>query len=153
MGETFAIRRAAPDDAEAVAVLFDAYRQFYRCEPDLSGARAFIRERLDRTESVIFLAEDAGAALGFTQLYPSFTSAGMARIFVLNDLFVAPQARGRGVATALLRSAADFGHAEGAVRLTLSTAIDNHTAQALYERAGWQRDDAFLTYQFTLGRA
>ena len=152
MSDRLEIRRAAPGDADTVALLFDAYRQFYRREPDLSGARAFIGERLERAESVIFLAEDAGAALGFTQLYPSFTSAGMARIFVLNDLFVAPQARGRGIATALLQRAAEFGLAEGAVRLTLSTATGNHTAQAVYERAGWQRDDAFLVYQFTLDR-
>jgi ribosomal protein S18 acetylase RimI-like enzyme len=152
MGGTFEIRRAAPGDAAAVAVLFDAYRQFYRREADLVGARRFIGERLERAESVIFLAEEAGTALGFTQLYPSFTSAGMARIFVLNDLFVAPQARGRGIATALLRRAADFGRTEGAVRLALSTATDNHAAQALYRRAGWQRDEAFLVYQLALDR-
>ena len=146
------IRRATPQDIEALATLFDGYRQFYRCEPDLAGARVFIGERLARDESVIFLAEDAGTPLGFTQLYPSFTSAGMARIFVLNDLFVAPQARGRGVATALLRRAAAFGLAEGAVRLTLSTATDNRAAQAVYERAGWKRDDAFFVYQLALDR-
>src|SRR5688572_30456307 len=139
MDGSFEIRRAKPGDADAVAALFDAYRQFYRREPDLAGARAFIGERLERAESVIFLAEEASTALGFTQLYPSFTSAGMARTFVLNDLFVAPQARGRGIASALLRRAAEFGRTERAVRLTLSTATDNHTAQALYERAGWQR--------------
>jgi ribosomal protein S18 acetylase RimI-like enzyme len=150
MSGPFEVRCAAPGDADAVAVLFDAYRQFYRRESDLAGARAFIAERLARAESVIFLAEDAGAPLGFTQLYPSFTSAGMARIFVLNDLFVAPQARGRGIATALLRRAAEFASGEDAVRLTLSTATDNHVAQGVYERAGWQRDDAFLTYQLQL---
>jgi GNAT superfamily N-acetyltransferase len=152
MSDTFAIRRAAPGDADAAAALFDDYRQFYGREPDLAGARAFIGERLERCESVIFLAEDASGAIGFTQLYPSFTSAALARIFVLNDLFVAPQARGRGVATALLRGAAAFGLAEGAVRLTLSTATDNRAAQAVYERAGWKRDDAFFVYQLALDR-
>jgi GNAT superfamily N-acetyltransferase len=150
MGEPFATRRATPGDVEAVAALFDAYRQFYRQAPDPAGARAFIGERLARDESVIFMAEAAGEALGFTQLYPSFTSAGMARIFVLNDLFVAPEARGGGVGTALLRRAAEFASGEGAVRLALSTATDNTTAQAVYERAGWQRDNAFLTYTLPL---
>jgi ribosomal protein S18 acetylase RimI-like enzyme len=148
---SFEIRRAASGDTDAVAGLFDAYRQFYRREPDLDGARTFIAERLARAESVIFLAEDAGVPLAFVQLYPSFTSAGMARIFVLNDLFVTPDARGRGIATALLRRAAEFGSSEGAARLTLSTATDNELAQGVYERAGWQRDDAFLVYQLALG--
>jgi ribosomal protein S18 acetylase RimI-like enzyme len=153
MGGAVEIRRATVADADAVAVLFDAYRQFYRREPDLAGARAFVAERLTHNESVIFLAGDAGSPLGFTQLYPSFTSSGMTRIFILNDLFVAPQARGRGIATALLRRAAEFATSEGAVRLTLSTATDNRTAQAVYERAGWKRDDAFLVYQLGLDQS
>jgi len=150
MDQVFAIRRASTADADAVAVLFDAYRQFYRCEPDLPGARTFIAARLAHAESVIFVAEDLSMPIGFAQLYPSFTSAGMARTFIVNDLFVVPQSRGLGIATALLRRAADFAIGEGAVRLTLSTATDNHAAQAVYERAGWQRDDAFLTYTLPL---
>ena len=153
MDAVVGIRRATFDDADAIAVLFDGYRQFYRRSPDLAGARAFIGERLLQAESVIFLAEDSGTPVGFTQLYPSFTSAGMARIFILNDLFVAPRARGRGIAAALLRRAAEFGIAEGAVRLMLSTATDNRAAQAVYERAGWTRDDAFLVYQLALERS
>ena len=144
------IRRARADDLGALASLFDAYRQFYRQPSDLEGARAFLAERIARSESVIFLAEDEGGALGFTQLYPSFTSGGMARIYILNDLFVMPQARGQGVATALLRQAAEFGRGEGAVRLDLATATDNVTAQALYEHMGWQRDDAFYVYRLGL---
>ncbi len=144
------VRRAGADNLDALAVLFDAYRQFYRQPADIAGARTFLAERIAQAESVLFLAELDGQPAGFTQLYPSFTSAGMARIFILNDLFVAPEARGQGVATALLRHAAEFGRAEGAVRLVLSTATDNFTAQALYEREGWLRDDAFLTYRLAL---
>lgn len=150
MSGAFEIRRATPGDVDAVAALFDAYREFYRQASDLAGARAFIGERLARGESVVFLAEAAGDALGFTQLYPSFTSAGMARIYILNDLFVASEARGRGVGAALLRHAAGFARGEGAVRLALSTEKTNAAAQALYEREGWQRDDAFLGYTLRL---
>ena len=150
MSGAFEIRRATPGDVDAVAALFDAYREFYRQASDLAGARAFIGERLARGESVVFLAEAAGDALGFTQLYPSFTSAGMARIYILNDLFVASEARGRGVGAALLRHAARFARGEGAVRLALSTEKTNAAAQALYEREGWQRDEAFLGYTLRL---
>ncbi len=144
------VRRAGTDNLDALALLFDAYRRFYRQPADLAGGRAFLAERIARGESAIFLAELDGQPAGFTQLYPSFTSAGMARIFILNDLFVAPEARGQGVATTLLRRAAEFGREEGAVRLVLSTATDNFTAQAVYEREGWLRDDAFLTYRLAL---
>ncbi|KRA80735.1 GNAT family N-acetyltransferase [Altererythrobacter sp. Root672] len=144
------IRRATLADLDALAVLFDGYRQFYRQAPDLDGARTFLSDRLTKAESVVFLASDDVGAVGFTQLYPSFTSAGMARTFILNDLFVAPEARGQGAGSALLRHAAEFARNEGSVRLTLSTAVDNRTAQAVYEREGWQRDEAFLTYQLAL---
>jgi GNAT superfamily N-acetyltransferase len=150
MSDAFEIARAGPGDAETVAALFDAYRQFYRCGPDLAGARAFIGERLARADSVIFVAEGRGGPLGFTQLYPSFTSTGMARIYILNDLFVVPGARGRGIGAALLRHAAEFARDEGAVRLALSTERTNAAAQALYEREGWRRDDAFLSYSLPL---
>lgn len=139
-------RRAALSDLDQVAPLFDAYRQFYKAGSDLEGARAFIAERLERGDSAIFVALLNGTPVGFTQLYPAFTSVRMARIFILNDLYVAPEARLHGVGKALLAAAEDYARDQGAVRLTLSTATDNHTAQALYDAGGWVRDTAFYTY-------
>ena len=150
MAEAVRISQAAAGDIDGVAGLFDLYRQFYRQQSDIAGARRFLAERIARAESFVFIAEDATTALGFAQLYPSFTSAGMARIFILNDLFVIPAARGRGIGSALLRHAAEFAQDAGAARLVLSTAVDNRTAQAVYEREGWERDDAFLTYRLAL---
>ncbi len=147
---TILVRQAGAGDLDALTALFDGYRQFYRQPSDPDGARAFLAERIERGDSTIFLAEDDTGALGFTQLYPSFTSTGMKRILILNDLFVAPAARGKGVGAALLRHAAQFGRREGAARLVLSTATDNFAAQSVYEREGWERDDAFLTYKLPL---
>jgi GNAT superfamily N-acetyltransferase len=130
--------------------LFDAYRRFYRGAGDPDGARRFLLERFERNQSVVFLAFDGAAAVGFTQLYPSFSSVSMARIFILNDLFVAAEARGRGAASALLHAAADFGRSAGAVRLALSTELTNTAAQALYEKHGWKRDTVFCAYDLTL---
>jgi GNAT superfamily N-acetyltransferase len=144
------IRRANVGDLDRIAPLFDEYRRFYRMATDVEGAQRFLRERLERNESVIFAAFVDGNALGFTQLYPSFSSGAMARIFILNDLFVAPEARRSGVGSALLRTAADFGRKEGAVRLLLSTELTNKTAQSLYEKNGWKRDTVFCVYQFAL---
>ena len=144
------IRRADYMDVDSVTPLFDAYRQFYRQAPDLDLARRFIAARLAAADSVIFIARVEHKDVGFTQLYPSFSSVGAARIFVLNDLFVDPAVRKGGVGRALLSAAADFGRAEGAIRLTLSTATDNTTAQAVYEGMGWVRDERFWTYNLTL---
>lgn len=141
------IRRATPEDVPLVAPLFDAYRVFYEQEPDPELAHDFLRERLERAESVVFLALDgeAGRATGFTQLYPLFSSVAAQRTWLLNDLFVAPEARGRGVGGALLEAARRFAAETGAGGLELATAPDNVTAQRLYEATGWKRD-AFLHY-------
>ena len=144
------VRRAALEDLELLVPLFDAYRQFYRQPSDPEGARRFLRERFERKESIVFLAFAPGAAVGFTQLYPSFSSGAMRRIFILNDLFVAPEARGQGVASALLDAAAEHGRREGAIRLTLSTETGNTAAQSVYERKGWRRDGEFLVFHLKL---
>lgn len=145
------IHQATIADLDQLVPLFDAYRQFYAQPSDLSGARAFLSERLKRAQSTIFLAlDETGHALGFTQLYPSFTSTRMRRIFILNDLYVAPEGRRQGVGKALLTASADFARTEGAARLTLSTAIDNLTAQRVYEANGWVRDEAFYSYNLAL---
>jgi ribosomal protein S18 acetylase RimI-like enzyme len=140
------VRRATTADAETIAPLFDGYRQFYRQVSDLPLALAFIRERLSLNESVIFLAEDEqGRPLGFTQLYPSFTSVGADRLWILNDLFVIPAVRRRGVGQALLNAAKAHAIETGAKRLVLSTAHDN-PAQKLYESLGYVRDREFHHY-------
>jgi GNAT superfamily N-acetyltransferase len=144
------IRRATLADLNLVAPLFDVYRQFYGKPRNLDEARRFLRERLEENQSVIFLALDGKEAVGFTQLYPSFSSASIASIFILNDLFVAPGARRLGAGTALLQTAAEYGRRVGAIRLALSTERTNTIAQSVYERAGWKRDEIFYVYQLTL---
>jgi ribosomal protein S18 acetylase RimI-like enzyme len=150
----FTIRRAEISDVERIAPLFDAYRVFYGQAPDAPAAAAFLRARLEREESVVFVAETDQALatpLGFTQLYPGFSSVSVAPIIVLNDLFVDPAARARGVARALLRRAEEHARETGAVRLALTTARDNLKAQRVYEAMGWQRDEVFFTYTRSIG--
>lgn len=141
------IERATLTHLELVTPLFDAYRQFYSQAPDREGARRFIGERLKHGDSVIFLALENGEGLGFTQLYPLFSSVSMRRLWLLNDLFVAPAARGGGVAAALLEHARVFAVETSAKGLTLATATSNTTAQRLYERSGYLRDEVFLHYE------
>jgi GNAT superfamily N-acetyltransferase len=144
------IRKANIEDLDLVLPLFNAYREFYRLPAEPGRARRFLQDRFANHESVIFLAFAASAPVGFVQLYPSFSSGAMAPILVLNDLFVTPQARRTGAGAALIQAAADYGRSAGAVRLTLSTELNNTTAQSLYEKTGWKRDTVFCVYQLTL---
>ena len=130
------VRQATVADLNLLVPLFDAYRQFYRQPSEPERARRFLLERFEHNQSVIFLAFEGAAAIGFAQLYPSFSSGAMARIFILNDLFVAPEARGRGAGSALLQAAAECGRSVGAPRFVLSTEVTNTTAQSVYERLG-----------------
>lgn len=144
-------RIATLDDLESVAPLFAAYREFYGHPFDEPAARDYLDQRMRAGDSVILLAsDDDGRPTGFTQLYPSFCSLELAPIFVLYDLFVAPDARGTGVGTALLEAASAHGAASGAARLELSTAHTNTTAQRLYESLGWQPDDEYTHYELPL---
>ena len=131
------VRRAGLNHLDVVAHLFDLYRMFYGQPSDPSLARAFIRARMERDESVVLLAWRDEQAVGFVQLYPAFSSVSAARTWILNDLLVVPEARRLGVARALLSAAADFARDDGALRLELETDHDNHGAQALYRDMGW----------------
>ncbi len=102
------VRQATIADLDSVALLFDAYRQFYDQLSDLDAARAFLTSRFEHQQSVILIAHAGERAVGFAQLFPSFSSTRMARTFILNDLFVAPDARGTGAEKALLDAACDY---------------------------------------------
>lgn len=152
---TDTVRRATIQDLDQLVPLFDGYRRFYGQQPDLIVARRFLADRMARgesvVESVVLIAEDRdGTAIGFVQLFPTFTSILAAPIYLLSDLFVAPPARRRGIATRLLQAAAEMARAAGAVRLELSTATTNVPAQRLYEALGWKRDEEFYVYTFSL---
>ena len=148
---SFQIRQATILDLDTLAPLFDGYRQFYGQPADLARAHAFLGERVHQHESLILLARDEhGEGLGFTLLYPLFSSVRTVRIWLLNDLFVVSSARRQGVAAGLLDAAAEQARALGAASLSLSTALDNAPAQALYESKGWQRDWQFCEYSLTL---
>jgi ribosomal protein S18 acetylase RimI-like enzyme len=143
---SIAVRKAALSDLDTLAPLFDQYRQFQGQAGDLAAAREFLGARLERAESIVFLAHAGEQAAGFAQLYPSFSSVSLKRVFILNDLFVAAAARRKGVATGLLAALEHGAWQLGAGRITLNVARSNAAAQALYESRGWRRDGEFLMY-------
>ena len=144
------VRRATTADVDLAAPLFNEYRVFYGQRSDPTRARSFLLERLERDQSVIFIASDKRRAAGFTQLYPSFSSVRAAPIFVLNDLFVGAEFRRCRVGAALLAIGRDFARSSGAAYLSLTTGISNIAAQSLYESAGWKRDTGFVTFEHDL---
>jgi ribosomal protein S18 acetylase RimI-like enzyme len=141
-------------DLDQLSVLFDGYRIFYRQPSDPVRARTFIAERLRLSDSVIFLARSDGSppeiAIGFAQLYPSFTSVRTQRIWILNDLFVASDARRKGVGRSLIDAAHRHASETGAAAVSLSTEHTNETAKALYRKMGYTADTRFEHYTFSV---
>jgi ribosomal protein S18 acetylase RimI-like enzyme len=146
-----AISRAGPADLDALALLFDAYRQFYGQAADVPRARDWLRSRLRVGESMVLVARRGGTAVGFAQLYPMFSSVRTAKTWILNDLFVDPAARRGGIARKLLDAAAAFASDDGAAGISLETSQDNAVARALYRAAGWQ-EDATQWYSLALSK-
>lgn len=135
------VREIGIEAIDHLVPLFEGYRKFYKAEANLDGAKQFLTDRINKKESIIFIAYIDEQAVGFTQLYPSFSSVSMQRMWILNDLFVEPAYRGQKVGEALLRVGKDYTKRTQAKSLILETANDN-PAQKLYEREGWVRDEA-----------
>ena len=144
------IKQASIQHIDELAILFAQYRVFYKQSFDAEAAKQFLIERITNSESVIFIAIDAGQHAGFTQLYPSFSSVSIAKIWILNDLFVGAEHRRKGIAQALLNEAVEYCKKSGRKRTVLSTAYDNFIAQKLYEKLGFNRSD-FYNYELEIG--
>jgi ribosomal protein S18 acetylase RimI-like enzyme len=134
------IRRAGPDDVPTAVNLFTEYLAFFQRHHSSEAVTTFVEERLRAADSVIFIAFDGDRAIGMAQVYPTFSSLAMERAWVLNDLFVAPAARGTGAGRALLRRVCEDAERAGCVHVALETAEDNVKAQGLYESEGFERD-------------
>jgi len=146
------VKQATIEQIDDIAYLFNEYRVFYEQATDLNGAKQFILERFQQRDSVIFLVidEEENKAIGFTQLYPSHSSVSMKRIWILNDLYVLESHRKQGVASLLLEEARSYGVLTNAARISLSTAINNETAQKLYEQKGYRQDNEYYHYSYEL---
>ena len=142
------VYQATLSDLELLVPLLDSYRQFYGRESNILAVKEFLLARFNHGESVLFIAYEGNAPIGFAQLYPSFSSVSLARTFVLNDLFVYEHSRRKGAATKLIEAAIESAKVLGAVRVSLSTAVTNEPAQNLYQSLGWKRDEQFFVYHF-----
>ncbi len=141
---------AADEHLEGLSVLFDQYRVFYQQTSDVESGKKFLYERLQNRDSVIFVASNQGDLIGFTQLYPSFSSVSMKRVWILNDLFVQEGHRNKGVARLLMEAAENYAKQSRAVRVVLATQILNSAAQELYKSRGYLKDEEFYHYALRL---
>ena len=151
------IKRIKSQESNLVISLFDKYRVFYKQATDMALAQNFIQTRLDNNESIIFVAliEDKGKKepVGFTQLYPAYSSVRAIRNWILNDLYVDAGYRNQGIGEKLIKTAMEFAKADGAKFVELSTATGNYTAQSLYEAIGFDKqmpETDFFTYRINL---
>jgi ribosomal protein S18 acetylase RimI-like enzyme len=147
------IKRIDISEIDLVVDLFDKYRVFYQQISDLSLAKEFIHARLSNQESVIFVAlNEETKPVGFTQLYPT-SSARAVKNWILNDLYVEASYRQQGIGNALIQTAINFTKENKAKFVELSTAVDNDTAQSLYEKIGFEKqppDTKFYTYRINI---
>ena len=133
-----AIRQAQLSDLEPLVILFEAYRSFYRKEPDPLGSKEFLQSRIKNEESIIYIAEEDQKLVGFTQLFPSFSSTRLTRMWILNDLYVDPNYRGQGISKQLIEKAKDLCRATDACGLMLETEANNTIGNNLYIRTGFE---------------
>lgn len=143
------IRRATIDDLDKLSILFAQYRVFYEQAFEPDAAKQFLTERLANEESIVFVAMENDQQVGFTQLYPSFSSVGMKKIWILNDLFVSGDHRQKGIARSLVKYVIEYCKTTGRKKVALSTAYTNTNAQKLYEQLGFARED-FYNYEIAV---
>jgi len=140
------IRQAVIDDLQAIAELFNLYRIFYRKASDIESAKIFIGERMRNNESVIYVAEENKQLLGFTQLYPLFSSTRMKRSWLLNDLYVRESHRGKGISKQLIEKAKQLSRDTGAAGVALETEKINVVGNSLYPSVGFRISDTTNFY-------
>lgn len=139
------ISRASISDLAELQPLVEKYREFYK-QPENPKTVQFLTDRLENDEAVVFIARVDGNPVGFTMIYPTFSTVSLSAVWLLNDLYVAETSRGQGVANLLMDAAETAAREAGATRIFLRTAHDNTPAQALYESRGWKQDEVFRRY-------
>lgn len=144
------IRRATSADTGAIAPLFDDYRRFFTQAPDLDVSTRFLRERLEREESVVFAAFDGAEAAGFLQLYPLFSSWYARRQWFLSDLYVAPAFRERGIGKRLVEACAEYARQTHSRAVLVELPYSEPHLTRFYGELGFAKDEIFELYRLAL---
>ncbi len=147
MHQKTVVKQVSLSELPLLTELFDQYRQFYKQPSQPLDCAEFLKQRMTLKESFLFIATQNSNAVGFIQLYPSFSSIGLRRLLILNDLYVATNFRKTGVARLLIETCTNWAKEKDYRGLTLKTAKDNFEAQNLYRKLGWIKDEKFDSYQ------
>lgn len=142
-------RKATIQDLPQLAELFDQYRVFYHKESDIPAAESFLKERIEKADSEIFVAEREGDLVGFVQLYPLFSSTRMKRYWLLNDLFVNENYRGKGFSKELIEETKELAKSTDACGVLLETGKSNDVGNKLYPSCGFEIYDEVNFYEWT----
>jgi len=129
--------------------IFEEYRLFCGCEPSPKETKAFLKKLICNQESVLFIAidSDTDKLMGFVNLYPSYSTLALQRLWILNDLGVSSHFRGKGVSKALIQKVQEFAKETNAVRIELKTAVQNTTARNLYKAMDFTIDADNVYYR------
>ncbi|WP_299777644.1 GNAT family N-acetyltransferase [uncultured Formosa sp.] len=142
-------RKALKEDVKSVSELFNDYRVFYKKESDLERAENFLIKRIENKDSEIFIAENENNKLvGFVQLYPLFSSTRMEKLWLLNDLFVSPKYRNKGVSINLIENAKQLVKDTGACGMFLETSKSNLIGNKLYPKTGFNLNNNSNYYEW-----
>ena len=147
------IRKATIQDLDQLTVLFDQYLVFYKKPSNLEKHKSYLKERIENDEAIVFLAFDdelKNGAVGFTLIYPTFSSVRLSKILILNDLFVNSSIRNNGIGEQLINKTIELAKELDADLVRLRTAKDNGVAQGLYHKMGFIRDELYLTYDLVV---
>ena len=139
------IARAKLADVAELHPLVEKYREFYKQQPN-AKTLDYLKSRLENDEAIVFIARDNSVAVGFTMLYPTFSTVSLSNVWLLNDLYVEEANRGQGIASKLMETAESAAREAGATRVFLRTANDNTIAQSLYEARSYIQDEVFRRY-------
>ena len=129
-----------------IGYLFDLYRQFYKYKSDLKSSTNYIKQRITKKDSTIFICFTDLKAAGFLQLYETFDSLNINKKIILYDLYVEKKYRRLGIGRKLMVKAKDYAVKKKITIIELSTAINNKKAQALYESLNYKRDREYYNY-------
>jgi len=142
-------RKSTIQDLPQLAGLFDQYRVFYHKESDIPAAENFLKERIENKDSEIFVAEENGNLVGFVHLYPIFSSTRMKRYWLLNDLYVNENNRGKGYSKELIEEAKQLAKSTNACGVLLETGKNNDVGNQLYPACGFELYDSVNFYEWT----
>ena len=140
------IRHLTEQELPNTSYLLNEYRKFYEQPSDLKAATGFLKERLNNKDSIVYIAMIGDDVVGFVQLYPTFSTVNLKVAYILNDLYVLPSARQKGVAKALINRCYDFCQEKNACYITLETSVTNKNAQKLYEAMNMNIEEDVLHY-------